>query len=391
MNSAGYSTPNSSDLFKIPLFVSEHKDRMLYPFEIDELSNVIKVRHSSLINMCCPEYCLQLQCGRTVQGKMRFLNLTSQMFISSISRERCKKPIEPRAKKSNERIEMCDQDEVYTMTFNMPDLTREFEMSTYTICLHKNSKELPRVRHTFHTLRKEFFNMPSLDGIEIQSDWSYDDEIYSINPNQFYRLEAQKKIVSRECANAASKWFKYDDDETRYFIRSQHVPEADHAKIPQKRLTFDIMNAAPQWQPFTIGQWKHLEDSIRSFINDTDIPLDIITGNWGNVRCQGTNSQIYLNRGASASLTIPKLFYKIIKKQDESHDERIFIAMVNDPSVTDVQNNADYHLCRGHDICNDLRWFKDSGFTCNSNDQETGYTYVCIYDENLSWKLRDIE
>lgn len=342
--------------------------------------------------MCCPEHCIRILCGRTVQGKLRFLNLTSQLFILSISKERCKRPIEPIAKKVDDRIEMCDRDETYVMGFNIPELIKQPDLYIYKICVQKDAQHVPRVRHTYHVLKKEYFVLPSLDGIEIKSDWDYATDIFPINPNQFYQLQSQKKSIARHCTDAASKWFSNVDEEDNYFIKSQLVPEADHSKIPHKRLTFDMLNVAPQWQPFSNGQWRHIEDSIRNYINETGVALEIVTGNLGSVRCPGSDNPIYLNRGASVSVKIPKLFYKIIKKlDDDSNYKRIFLGIVNDPSVSYIRNNDEYNLCSGQDICNDLQWFKNSGFRCNSENQEIGYTYACIFDENLRRRLRNME
>lgn len=196
----------------------------------------------------------------------------------------------------------------------------------------------------------------------------------------FYRLDAKvEDLYKRETQRATINKklglnpndYKYIHASGEYYLARGHLAaKTDFVFGSQQRLTFNFINAAPQWQTLNNGNWKRLENSVKDLAITKD--LQIYTGTLGTLKLPngntGIDEPIYLYEdsfSASSAIPVPEYFWKVVY-HIPSKSGVAFVA-VNNPLATYAP------FCT--DICHQISWF-----TWNQN-AKSGFGYCCEVDD----------
>lgn len=185
-------------------------------------------------------------------------------------------------------------------------------------------------------------------------------------------------------------------NDKNHYQKGHLVPAADYEE-KDKCATYHYFNGAPQWNRFNNGNWRTVENKIRSIVNG-----DVFTGTFEFLLCPENQEKLHIvnpilsNAKHNIMIPIPYFFYKIVHPPSPSTIERpIIIATINHPAMTldEIKENKDANFCLGKDICPKLdtppyAWFGKKGLDCSKlSQQESGYTFVCEYNVLIQKKL----
>lgn len=166
----------------------------------------------------------------------------------------------------------------------------------------------------------------------------------------------------------------------QYLTRGHLVAKADFVYVEQQRSTFWYVNTAPQWKSFNQGNWQKLENSVRRFVKNRHLDLDVYTGTDDIMTiedAQGNQRPIFLVDPvvANSKIYVPRFFWKII--YDPLSKRGTAFVGVNDPFIKSL--TKDVVLC--DDISDKITWLD-----WTPNEIELGLSYACSID-NLreSW------
>lgn len=114
-------------------------------------------------------------------------------------------------------------------------------------------------------------------------------------------------------------YFQTDASSVLYLAKGHLTANADFVYNAQQAATFLFENAAPQWQTLNNGNWKVLEDRLRTYTSSQRNDLHVYTGTSGITTLKtenGDEKPIYLQ---SPQIRAPKYYWKVvydpIKKQ----------------------------------------------------------------------------
>lgn len=158
-----------------------------------------------------------------------------------------------------------------------------------------------------------------------------------------YKGENQKERLETECGlnglgfQILSPYYMFD--------RGHLTPSANYQN---RQTTYHYFNAAPQWHPYNIGNWKLIENWIRGMRGQIK---NVITGVYGELTCANdANKKLALwygktGKSVNIKIPIPQLFYKCIYFKS---GEKLYFGTMNHP----VAHHQHYYRCLASDICN---------------------------------------
>lgn len=370
-----FESPN----FNKPLLLSKAKT-FLYPNNRAIGSDKIDIAKNDEIYVCCPEEeCILAKC---VAGQ-KFTNQNTQGSINNINNVVCTKTFNGVSQRKG-TTNLCGKTTTYDIGFQVMFNNQATSLPLYTVCFDEGNKVTSYVSH------KTYLEQSIGPSGRWTGKWDYTKDIFkTVDPNKLYEKTMQAQAMATHCP-AASSWINTGPGD-KFFAKGHHIPDADYGPLPQKRLTYNMLNAAPQYQKFNQGQWQHVENSLRRLGQATHYEWEIITGNYDTIECPGTNKDLYLydpnipNSGSDV-IAIPKFFYKIINKE-------IVIVISNHPAMDHKEfvREVGNQLCNGGDICDQLGslkdgdplvWFNPSNFRCNKRDKDAGFTHACLYSQS---------
>ena len=155
-----------------------------------------------------------------------------------------------------------------------------------------------------------------------------------------------------------------------YLARGHLTAKTDFVFGSQHRLTFHLVNAAPQWQTFNAGNWLSVESNVRSFASTRRLDLIVYTGTHGvsTLPHEVTNEDVelflYVN-GTKRAAPVPQLFWKVVY-EPVSEAGIVFIG-VNNPYDDNFARNL---ICM--DVSDQVSWL-----TWSPLNQVRGFSYSC--------------
>lgn len=215
-------------------------------------------------------------------------------------------------------------------------------------------------------------------------------ELYKNQRKAVCELLGLSNVRNNKCKALFGEIITRDGNEfNQYFLARGHLaPNADFVFNAQQKATYELFNAAPQWQSINNGNWKKLEVNIRKLAVDRNIQLEVHTGTLGVLQLKnskGTPTDIYLSP-TDSKMPVPKFFYKIVI--DTTNKLGVVFVIANNPYF-DKRETVSYTLCE--DVANDMNWPKfwyENSVTGNRLADRTtdsqinkGYLYACTIED----------
>ncbi|KAL7297576.1 hypothetical protein TKK_0009256 [Trichogramma kaykai] len=175
-----------------------------------------------------------------------------------------------------------------------------------------------------------------------------------------------KPATAAAAAATASNWL----------VEGQLVPASDMYYKSQQNSTYFYINTLPVWKSIEEGNWKLVEEIVRSTAGQLAVNLDAWTGGLDNLRYPDADGkEVELSLLRDGSLTVPRYLYKYV--HDPVHNYGLVFVTMNDPYLGMM--TADDHLCSPLDACQaKYPQFKDA---------TKGYTYCCAIDSSSDFAL----
>ncbi|XP_065169507.1 uncharacterized protein [Atheta coriaria] len=201
--------------------------------------------------------------------------------------------------------------------------------------------------------------------------------------DDLYQRAKQRTTINKQLglADTDNKYIHATND--YYLARGHLAAKTDFLYGSQQRLTFNFVNAAPQWQTLNAGNWLRLEDSVRNFASKNALDLLVYTGTDGTLTLPhaetGEETAVYLYSEDFQAIPVPELFWKVVY-HPASKSGVAFIA-VNNPYADNYEP-----ICT--DICDQVTWP-----TWDPSNQKSGFGYCCDVNEfrTLVQTLPDFE
>lgn len=163
-----------------------------------------------------------------------------------------------------------------------------------------------------------------------------------------------------------------DVENNKYFSRGHLMAKVDLIFAVLQRSTFYHVNAAPQWQAINMKNWELTESTLRVFVAEEGITVEVITGTVGVLKlpnAKGTPTEIYLGVRKNP---VPLLFYKLVINRAKKSGV-VFLSL-NHPKAT-PQDMVDMLSQYCTDVSHQLNWIK---FKQNPRN---GYMAACIPEQ----------
>ena len=157
------------------------------------------------------------------------------------------------------------------------------------------------------------------------------------------------------------------------FDRGHLAPNSDFMFKDWQEATFFYANTAPQWPAINRGNWKEVEDAVRSLALREEVELEVITGTKDVLAMD--RKQVWLAKEEETRkklVPVPKVLWKIVTEPKTS--KSIVVITLNNPSykrVTKVQM-----FCP--DICEETGWAEEIGARKAMTE---GFTFCCSLQE----------
>ena len=167
-------------------------------------------------------------------------------------------------------------------------------------------------------------------------------------------------------------------DEGISVLQKGHL--AAYANFPyhsQQEATMYAVNTIPQFRRVNTGNWKKLEDRLRSYATQQDQDLQVYVGTYGVLKLatiSGKQQEIYLsNNGKNNVVPVPEITYAIVYNQAMTRGA-VFITLNNVVARSSIKK-----LCR--DQSNQVKWFSNDWL--DRTDVTKGYVYCCTLKDFL--------
>ena len=202
-----------------------------------------------------------------------------------------------------------------------------------------------------------------------------------------YKLRNQKHTLKIHLGEETGE--KVFDQRASLFLAKGHLsPDADFIYKEWQDATYYFANVAPQWQAFNNGNWKYIEQAVRSYAKGSDARIDVYTGTLGTLKLEdddGVGRKLFLGRtlteensdkpikDSSAEefdlIPVPEFYWKIA--HDPVQDRAIVFIGLNNPFF---QGDPEREATICPDICAEAKWF-----FLSQKDVGKGYMYCCSY------------
>lgn len=196
----------------------------------------------------------------------------------------------------------------------------------------------------------------------------------TLNVNVLYIKKTQARTINRLLGLSNTNQKYVNQSSANFFLARGHLTaNRDFVYDSQQRSTFYYVNAAPQWQCFNNGNWKTLEENLRSFASKQKLDLVVYTGTYGistlphEETGEETQLFLYVTSGRDSAIPVPKFFWKFVY-EPKSKNGTVFVG-TNNPYKSEKE-----FICK--DISDAIKWL-----TWKKDDQISGYSYACAVDD----------
>jgi hypothetical protein len=354
-----------------PLLYSETKD-WIYP----ETGRIVRVGPGEKILLSCPGSSLHYSSTPSLLVSCTGSKLQVDSADVSGSQLGCVKSPRDEERRTGERCGPKQNGEIVELGFK-----EGTSFKTVLSLCHNGGTE--RTYYTRHTLRGAKLQFHSVDQMRPAFK---EGKIFfkKISASSSYSQRNQKKVFTRILGGNRSS----EVLESSYLARGHLAPDADFVFKEWEEVTYYYGNAAPQWQSINNGNWRRLENMIRSKAMRLNRDLEIYSGTLGILQVLGDTGlqEVWLaTDGDKNYLPVPEYFFKIIV--DHEAEESIGMFGTNDIFIQ--------RILRSTSVCTDI--CEQTGWADQFEDRfkaEDGMVFCCSPEQIsniLSWVGAGIE
>ncbi|XP_076252978.1 salivary endonuclease-like [Rhynchophorus ferrugineus] len=198
-------------------------------------------------------------------------------------------------------------------------------------------------------------------------------DIYgNISIDSLYKEKKQRSTINKLLGlpEDSTDFIKDKSTPELYLARGHLTANADMFYPAERRSTFFIGNAVPQWQLLNNKNWKRIEESIRKYGEESELDLKVWTGIYGVASSphkqnkKETKLYLYVNDDRKA-LPVPAHLWKVVYNP-KSHLSVVFVG-VNNPYITNYVP-----------ICENVT--DKLGVEINHDYKNQGLCYACTFE-----------
>ncbi|XP_023343940.1 uncharacterized protein LOC111713331 [Eurytemora carolleeae] len=327
---------DSSDWKHKPLFYTQNRD-WIYP----DAGRILRVVSGETILLSCPGSSLIYSSSPSLLVLCKGTELQVKNTKVRESQLGCVKPPRNEERRTGEPCGPLQVGEIVELGYK-----EDFSFKPVLSFCHEVDSE--QTYYTQHTLRGSTLQFNSID--QTRPAFKEGKLFYKkISASATYSQRNQEKVLtsilgqdrSRELLNSS------------FLARGHLAPDADFLYQDWQDATYYYGNIAPQWQSINNGNWRRLENSIRTKGKKLYRDLEIFSGTLGILQVNGETGlqEIWLGTdGSKKYIPVPEYFFKIIVDSVESKSIGIFCT--NNPFLERVLRST--VLCT--DICDETGW-----------------------------------
>ncbi|GLV41938.1 uncharacterized protein CBL_00400 [Carabus blaptoides fortunei] len=175
------------------------------------------------------------------------------------------------------------------------------------------------------------------------------------------------------CCQESIRYAIYDFYAPFVLTRGHLIAMCDFIYSVQQKMTFYLINAAPQWKSFNEGNWKYLEAKVKNLVATTRSDYQVFTGTYGILQLNNTSggkSKIYLNynpRQGVYQMPVPLYFWKVLINMDTKKG----LAIIG------MNNIHEKEIDPCTNIIANITWLQGGKW----NSIRSGYTIACEINE----------
>lgn len=191
-----------------------------------------------------------------------------------------------------------------------------------------------------------------------------------------YKIKNQKATL--KSLLGSEKGSEIFNSRTSYMAKGHLAPDADFIFKEWQDATYYFINVAPQWQAFNNGNWKAVEQSVRSYAHTAKTDIQVFTGTLGVLTLPADNGKavkLYIAKEIGQDefnhIPVPEFFWKIV--YNPSVDEAIVFVGLNNPHLQG-DPKVEAQICP--DVCASAKWF-----LFYKDKVDKGFSYCCSYQD----------
>jgi len=339
----------------------------LLPLPSLDKSMVVRVKKGEVITVSCPGG----RVNRTISNMARVQCVQEDMFLlntTMVDIEQLGCSRNPREKEvlSSDSIG-CGPEQ----SGKISSLGFQFERNLSPLVTVCHAKEEEVTYYTNHTLLGHLLNTRKVP--DYRPNFK-EGRVYfqGVSANGAYKQTRQKKLFSLMFGSESGSLFH--PRKGLYLARGHLTPSGDLLYRNWQEVTYMYSNVVPQWQVVNNGNWREVEEAVRSRAKSRKSTLQVFTGTKGTLELRG--KKLLLGKG---SIPVPKYLWKLVV--DTSSGDSIVFVTINNPHLKYLTRSVT--LC--NDVCEKAGWapmLKDRGVI------EQGYTQCCTtkeFKEKVPW------
>ncbi|KAI9552478.1 hypothetical protein GHT06_022844 [Daphnia sinensis] len=204
----------------------------------------------------------------------------------------------------------------------------------------------------------------------------FSQDIYfpGINVSVAYTQKQQTKTIAK-ILGSEQLAAEYIKPNSQYFLSRGHMsPNGDFIDAASQDASFYFTNTAPQFQTFNGGNWRLLENGIRSEALSRQLDLTVYTGTFSVMTLADINNvqqPIYLafDENNNGLIPAPKYYWKLI--HDPISNTATAVIGINNPYLNPVKEED--IICPN--VCDQVPWVNEAIVALT--DIKKGYTFCC--------------
>jgi len=208
-----------------------------------------------------------------------------------------------------------------------------------TVC---HSKKGEVTYYTNHTVLGHLFNSRRL--VKYRPNFK-EGKVYfqGVSANSAYKLSRQRRLFKSLFGSESTRFFQVS--EGLYLARGHLTPSGDLLYRNWQEVTYMYSNVVPQWQVVNNGNWKDVEDAVRSWAKLRKSSLHVFTGTKGILKLRGKELWLVNN-----TIPVPEYLWKLVV--DPLSSDSIVFVTLNNPHLVYLTRSVT--LCK--DICERAGW-----------------------------------